>query len=162
VETGNDVLSFASQYERDPVAILELGCGRLDLGWLDFDFTEAAQRVGDDAGFGGRLCRVVEMLELATAADRVVGTRRIAAGWAGGNDAEESTARPLTVALDDLDLDLLARRSARNEHDRGVGLSSQAIASRDDGGDLEAYRLRPTLLALGQLRRLQPRLDHPP
>ena len=67
METGDNLVSLASENEGNAVAILELGGGRLDLRWLDFDVAKAAQRVGDDARFCGRLCRVLEMLDLATA-----------------------------------------------------------------------------------------------
>ncbi len=78
MQAGHEAAAATPHHERHAVPVLELLLGWSDVGWVDVDAGQTAKILGDDARLGVELCGVLEVLELATAADIEVRARRFA------------------------------------------------------------------------------------
>jgi hypothetical protein len=164
VEPGDDAGACSLETKRDAISVLEFREGWNDLGPLDLQPAEPAQRVGDDPGLCTQLRFVAQMLQLAATTEIEVRAGRVASVRAGLDELKRARPRPLATLFDVLDLDPLAGCGSRDEDDGPFGSPGEAMTPGYDGLDLERFRrnqprtpqLWPRQPRTGQRQALRP------
>jgi hypothetical protein len=130
--------------QRELAAIAPFPIRRLDLGIIDFETADPAQRVANNRPLRRQLMFVRQMLELAAAAFvlLVVRTTRLGSPWSRLHDSEKSSAGESSMKLNVVELDEISGCGARDEHRAPIAQLADSVTSGGDPGDVHRFPRR--------------------
>src|SRR5262249_23677710 len=127
--------------ERQLGAISPFPIRRLDLGIIDFETTDPAERIADDGPLRRQLVFARQMLKLTAAAFVLFVVRAPRLGPPGSrlHDSQESRPGESAVKLKIAQLDQISRCGARDEHRAAIPQPADSITPR--GNPCDVHRL---------------------